>query len=241
MPAIIQAFPKEWRPGPDSTFRLKANSLVDAGGINPGAPNIYGPLAQVWTCSIPVPLMNRRQWQGMSAFFSRLAGMSGFVRMFDPKRVRPGQDISAKRTTEPFDDGEYFSDGSGFGSGFAMPPFCEVYEAASAGDDSVILAGLPESKDAALWAGDLIEFRPDGIPASHGFLHEVYGDAPTDANGRTRVYLNPPLRRGLGAGDMAVLHWPTSVFRAIDDDQGILAHAMGGVASAGFALIELMP
>lgn len=238
MPAVIQTYPKNWRPGQDTEFRLKSNSLFSQ-GINPGAPDVFGPLAQVWVGSIPVPKLDRRQWMAASAFFSRLAGIKGYVRMFDPKRPRPGRDMPLSLDV-PWSDDTFFGDGTGWG-GSTMPPFVSLDESADAGDDSVVLAGLPPSVDSCLWAGDVMEFRPNGIHAPHGMFHEVAYDAPTNVAGKTRAYLNPPLRKGLALGDMAVLQWATSVFRAIDDDQGIINHMAGGTGTTGFALIEVLP
>lgn len=241
----IMTWPQRWCADVETEFRLRSNSFL-SNGFTPGAPDIYGPHAQVWTASIPIAVQkDRRQWMAIEAFFSRAGGIAGRIRMFDPKRPRPGRDIKraeqrAADLGQPWSDGQMWSDGTGW-SESDLPPYCVVDEAAAAGADSIVLSGLPVSEAPCLWAGDLMEVRPNGQPADFGHLYEAAFDAPTDAAGKTRVYINPGLRAGVGAGDQVVLRFPTSVFRLVDDDQGRLGHMLGGAARSGFALLELVP
>lgn len=239
----VLTYPKEWCAEVETEFRLRSNSLFSA-GMSPGAPDIYGPNAQVWTASIPIAPTRRRDWMRIEAFFSRAGGIAGRIRMFDPKRIRPGRDIppEGERTTtgNPWSDDTYFDDGTGWDDNI-LPPYCSLYEPASGLADSFVLSGLPASMAPCLWAGDLIEIRPNGVPADFGHLYEVAFDAPTNSDGLTRVSINPGLRSGIAGGDMAVLRYPMSIFRLIDDDQGRLAFGHGGIARSGFSLLELLP
>lgn len=225
--------------GIETDFHLQSNSLTSR-GLNPGAPSVYGPLAQIFVASITVPKLERRDWQKVSAFFSKVAGQSGLIRMADPKRIRPGVDMRQLAASEPWGDGTFFDDGTGWGESIT-PPFASVYEPEEFGADSFVISGLPASVDPCLWAGDLVEIRPNGIPTEHGHLYEIANDAPTDASGRTRVNISPILRKGIAAGDMVVLHEPMTVFRLVDDNQGALSHLGGGLASVGFSLMEQIP
>ncbi len=236
----IMAWPPAWCGDVESGgFFLQSNSLVSS-GINPGAAAIYGPRAQVFTLDMSVRPLKRREWQKIDAFFARLGGVSGKVRINDPKRPRPGRDQALALTMEPWSDGTFFDDGTGWMDGF-LPPYVTVYEAAPAGSPSVVVTGLPASTSACLWAGDLIEYRPNGEAAAYGMAHLIANDAPTDASGRTRLELAPSLRKGVAAGDMVVLQRPTSVFRLVRDDMGVLSHMGGGDARVGFSLLEVLP
>lgn len=235
----VRVWDKRWRPGNETEFRLRSNSFSSA-GFNPGAPDVYGPQAQVWTASIPIPHLNKRETLQVQAFFSQLGGIAGLLRMFDPKRIRPGRLMGVSPTPETWGDGTAWLDGTGWSASWDTPPTVPVHEAAASGATSVVISGLPASMAGVLWAGDLIEFRPGGIAAQFGMLHEVAFDAQSDANGRSRVYLNPPLRAGIAAGDVAVLNFASTVFRCVNDDQGVISQYGGGAAGTGFSLIEVI-
>lgn len=235
----VIAWPQGFGAGLGTQFWLQSNSLSSLQQAT-GTRSVYGPLAQRWMCNIPVTRSDRRDWLRMAAIFSRAGGISGLIRMWDPKRPHAWLNLTtkARRTTwgdfSAWDDGSLWADAP-------LPPYATVGAAETRGADSFIVAGLPASLSPALVAGDLIEIRPNGAYAPHGHLYECFTDAPTDASGMTRVIVSPPLRAGIAAGDQVVLQKPTSLFRMIDDDQGRLSHAGGGVASTGFSLMEELP
>lgn len=243
----IQTWNRAWCADIDTSFVLASYSLFSQ-GINRGAPDVYGPQAQVWQCSIAVATDERRTatggWQKIGSFFTRSAGQKGLIRMFDPKRIRPGRDIRgpterAALANTPFSDGTLFTDGTGF-EDTTLPPYCTVYEAADAGADSIIVTGLPVSTDACLWAGDRCEHLPNGSPREYSLYYEIGFDAPTDSLGRTRLAISPTLRIGVAAGDQIRLDHASGVFRLTSEDQGGIEHSGGGMGRTAFQMIEVL-
>lgn len=238
----IQTWNRNWAAGVETSFWLASYSLF-AQGVNRGAPDVYGPQAQVWQCSISVGEMKRRTddggWQKIGSFFTRAAGQSGKIRMFDPKRIRPGRDIERQAGGAAFDDGTYFTDGTGF-SDTDLPGYCTVYEAAPALADSIVVTGLPPSLSPCFWAGDRFEHLPNGAPRDYSLYYEIAFDAPTDSAGRTRIYISPGLRLAVAAGDQIKLSYPTALMRLTSEDQGIIEHSGGGIGRTAFQMIEIL-
>ena len=59
-----------------------------------------------------------------------------------------------------------------------------VAEAARAGDNFFVIKELPVSMPSPfLFPGDLVEIRPNGIPATTGMLYEINGPVGTDSSG----------------------------------------------------------
>ena len=220
-------------------FWLRSTGLNAASPFT-GGRSVYGPISQAWQCQISSVPMERPNWQRFAAFFSRAAGMSGLIRVGDPMRVRPLHDTLIKPVSGTFSDGTTFDDDTGWVEGY-LPPSLIVDEPASRDATSIVLSGLPASLAPALHAGDLVELRPNAVPADFGMLYEVANDAPTDASGKTRININPSLRAGVAAGDQAVLRNATSVFRAIDDDQGTVERMLPALGAVGYSLVEELP
>lgn len=241
----IQNWGQEWAFDAVSKFYLRSNSVF-SGGLNAGAANVYGPQAQVWmaplTAAAPNGTDKRRVQQRQSAFIHSLGGIAGLVRVFDPDRPRPGRDITAAEgASERWSDGTLWLDGEGWATDSELPPFVTIEEAAVAGARSILVSGLPASQASCIWADDRMEVRPNGIFAEHGHYYGASNDAPSDADGWTRINIDPGLRAGIARGDMLVLHYPTSVFRMIDDDQGVGSRGLGGLVGRSFSLMEVLP
>lgn len=216
------------------TSRSKTNPLTWLGGRS-----VYGPHAQLWMVDLTV---NIKDWdnddgQAISAFFSRLDGQAGLVRIGHVARTEPQYNRVVSPTTASFSDGSNFTDDSGFINGM-IPPTCYVYSAGDAGDNNIILGGLPISTSRLLRRGDLLEVRPNGIPAEFPHLYEVMVDGNTDSSGITGVEIRPRLRQGVAAGDQVSLSYASSVFRLIDDDQGAPEVTPPRFSNSGFKLIE---
>lgn len=111
-------------------------------------------------------------------------------------------------------------------------------EAARAGDTSIVVRGLPASTSAIIRMGDLLEARPSGIPTTYGNLYECVNNTSTNVDGKTRIYIEPGLRRDLALGDMIVLRDPTTVFRLAKDDAGIVSRSLPSVGRMGLSLVE---
>jgi hypothetical protein len=92
-----------------------------------------------------------------------------------------------------------------------------------------------------LYKGDHLEVQPGGFPALHGHLYSASGDASSDGSGQTRVYLTIPLRAAVAIGDQVLLQAPKSLFRLIDDDQGIMELSAPMIGRVGAKLMEVLP
>lgn len=218
-------------------FHLMPRSLI-AEQPSTGVVSAYGPLSHLWVCDFTGPPKSERDWRRQTAVFSRLAGRTRLLRMGDPERTKPYYNVLNAPTEQAFSDATLFSDGTGWVEGL-MSPTAVIGEAAEAEQEDLLVTGLPASLSPALYAGDLLEVQPNGVAARFGQLYEVYQDAPTDASGQTRVSINPALRKAVAAGDKVVLDHPTSVFRAVDDEQGIVETRPPSIGQLGFRLIEV--
>lgn len=217
-------------------FAPRPSSLSSTSALS-GIRSVYGPTVHFWRASFTMPEMEEEHWREVEAIIFALGGIAGRLRMGNPMKVAPYRNLTVAPTIESFSDGMFFSDGSGFASGL-LPATAYVAEAADAEADSFVVGGLPESISPALYMADLLEIRPDGIAAQHGHLYAVTRNAPTDAAGLTRVEITPPLRQGIAVGDQVVLDHPTTVFRVIDDDQGVMSFRPGRVGQTGLTLLE---
>jgi len=233
----IYEYPREWYRFTQLSFQLRSMSQVSprpwAGGNS-----IYGPHAQLWMPKLTGTIQEQSVWPEIDAFFSRLGGQAGLLRIGDASRLQPRFNRAlASGVGQPFSDGSTFTDGSGFLSGL-LPPTCILAAAASRGDLSVVIGGLPVSTARALSRGDLFEVRPNGIPSACPNLYQVMVDSATNTSGQAGVEIRPPLRQGVAAGDMVVLSYPTSVFHLVDDQQAEMQISVPVNADFGFSLIE---
>lgn len=233
----IYEYPREWYRFTQLSFQLRSASQISprpwAGGNS-----VYGPHAQLWMPKLTATMQQQDTWPQIDAFFSRLGGQAGLLRIGDASRLQPrfNRAIAASAGL-PFSDGSTFTDGSGFLSGL-LPPTCVLAAAASRGDIAVVVGGLPVSTPRALSRGDLLEVRPNGIPSACPNLYQVMVDNATNSSGQAGVEIRPPLRQGVAAGDMVVLSYPTSVFHLIDDSQAEMQISVPTNADFGFSLIE---
>lgn len=232
----IYTYPVEWYRFTQLSFQLRSSSQASprpwAGGSS-----IYGPHVQLFTPKLTVSTQDVDTWPAMDAFFSRLGGQAGLLRIGDPSRQQPQYNIALAASVALFSDGSSFTDGSGFLSGL-LPATCLIGAAASRGDKYAVIAGLPASTSRALRRGDLFEVRPNGIASVCPNLYQVMVDGSTDASGNVGVEIRPPLRMDLSAGDMVVLQNPTSVFHLVDDSQAEMTITAPVLADFGFSLIE---
>ncbi len=232
----IYEWPREWYRFTTQRFVLRARSQVSS---RPwiGGNSVYGPHAQIWMPSMSGIVTEPFLWQNVSAFFSRLEGQAGLLRIGHSIRLRPQFNRQNIGSQQGWSDGSVFSDGSQFVSG-KLPPTAFVLSAASRGDKYIVIGGLLADTPRALRRGDLLEFRPSGIADAVPRLHEVMIDNPTNAAGETGVEIRPALRSSLAAGDMVVLENPMSVFHLIDDSQGELETSLPSRGNFGFSLVE---
>lgn len=232
----IYEYPREWYRFTGLSFQLRSSSQVSARPWA-GGNSIYGPHVQIWMPKLTATMQEQSVWPQIDAFFSRLGGQAGLLRIGDASRLQPRFNRELIASSAAWSDGSTFTDGTGFLSGL-LPPTCFLQAAASRGDKNVIIGGLPVSTSRALSRGDLFEVRPNGIASATPNLYQVMVDGATNSSGNAGVEIRPPLRQGLAAGDMVVLSYPTSVFHLIDDQQAEMQISVPTNADFGFSLIE---
>lgn len=234
----IWTWPVEWYSFTSLSMSLKPISVTSPHTWTGGKG--VSRLGQLWLVKVTLgPQAWDENGQAMAAFFDLVGGQGGLVRIGDPVRQRPLRDRLLAASSAEFSDGSKFSDGTGFDDDY-LPNFVTIDAAVQRGATYLVLSGFPASETAVLRRGDLIEFRPNGIPAGGPSLHSVMFNSNSDANGKSGIQISPPLRRDLAAGDMAVLVGATSVFRLIDDEQGVPEISPGNFMATGFALVEAM-
>ncbi|WP_247362170.1 hypothetical protein [Bradyrhizobium sp. 156] len=205
-----------------------------------GGSSVYGPHAQLFMPKLSATEIDDPAiWRAVDAFFSRLGGQAGLLRIGDASRLHPQYNVAALGSVQRWSDSSLFDDGSGFVSDL-LPPTVFVAAAASRGESALQIGGLPASLTPALKRGDLLELRANGMPASFPHLYQVMVDGPTNTGGLTGVELRPSLRADVAVGDMVVLDYPTSVFRLVGDDQAELEISVPTTANFGFALVEAL-
>lgn len=203
--------------------------------------NIYGPHVQYWVAKLSFPALEDSDAPEREALIESLGGSAGLLRMGHPTRLTTLYNDEIAATSEAFSDGTHFSDGTGWISG-RLPPVIYCVGSAARGETSVIVGGLPASTSRVLRRGDLVEFQRGGIADETPSLHRIVtSDVPTDASGEARIEFRPPLRKGLVAGDSVVLDYATTVFRLMDDDQGVMDRSADGATNVtGFSLVEAL-
>lgn len=239
--ADIFDWPEDLCAGVETRFYLRSFSISSTQFLS-RTRSVYGPVSQLWGCDITVPMRESRDWQRASAFISHASGISGLIRMWDPKRPRPWRNRKPQHTpvVTRWSDGTLWQDGTGWDEA-PVGQTATVMESAERGATTLLIGGLSPLMQPAMVTGDLLEIQPDAAPATHGHLYEVWKDSNTDASGMMRVFINPGLRQGVRYGDQIVLDRPKSLFRLVDDDQGIVEHRGGQTADIGFSLVEVLP
>jgi hypothetical protein len=242
----VWELPRKMRAAVQSQFYLSSD-CIDSRSPWTGEGTPFDPFVQVFIADITPPAaksaahttdaeVSARDWQG---FMTRMRGTSGLMRVVDFYRMRPTYDVRNAPSSLNWSTGATWSDGEQWSVG-PLPPFVTFAEAAYENDDSVVLDFGSDfaSIELILNPADLIEGRPNGIPTAFGNLYEVVNATRTNADGKTRVYLQPGLRQDFAAGDMMVLRYPTLVARLADKSQGIVTRSLSGVGNLGFKLIE---
>lgn len=244
----VYDFPREWH-------KFIITQKFDLRSVNQSAPlpwsgagqAISGPHTQMWLSTITfAPISDVMDTtlgpvlQDMDAFFARLRGRAGVLRMFNAARTKPWYDRNLTAGTSNWSDGSTFTDGSGFSSGF-LPPEVYVTTAAAKGARYLTLGGLPASLPSALRRGDLLQVKPNGIPGSVPHLYKPMFGGDTNSSGQIGVAIEPPLRTGISAGDIVGLRYASTLFRLTDDTQfEIEMSGDGNVGNIGGSLVEAM-
>ena len=240
--AIILEYPLEWYQFTASKFELATYSLRHATQFS--AKRSARTIEQVFEANyVQKPESGPSKWQGKSAFFSRLEGDVSLFRIGDPLRSIP--QFNRNRPVdrgEPWSDGQYFDDNTGWANGDDLvPEYAYLTEAGRRGDSSVVIGGLPVSKAPPfLYRGDLFEIRPNGIPSVTAMLYEIVVPSGTDASGRAGVEIRPRLRQAVALGDQVVFWYPKTVMRLIDPRSASISRDANR-GSFGFTCMEETP
>lgn len=234
----VYEWPRDWytRQFAQAKFYLRSSSQVSTSQWS-GRRNVYGPHAQLWYAELTLTPQDAPIRNPMEAFFAQLGGMSGKMRFADPARLTPQYNLETAGTVEPWSDGTFFDDGSGW-DGTPIAPTIVAAAPAAFGDTSLVVGGLPVSTSRVLRRNDVIEIRPNGVPSDIAHYYVIIKDAPSDADGLSRLEFRPPLRMGVATGDMVVLDYAQTVFYLADDDQGAFDRMPPLFGSASFKLIE---
>lgn len=233
----IYEWPSDWYRSTQSTFRIQARSQTTPRSYI-GGKSVYGPHAAIWMTQLTLaPQAQDSLGQAMAAFFSRLDGQAGLIRIGDPLRLMPQANRVAKPSINTWDDDTLFDDGTGW-ENRPVPPYAVVAVSASRGENYLVIKALAASKSRLLRRGDLLELRPNGIATETPNLYEIQVDGSTNSSGEVGIEIRPRLRQGFAVGDMVVFDRPTSVFRLVDDDQGAAEMSLPRIANIGFSLVE---
>lgn len=225
------------------SFRLRSYNVSSIGSqtreVFPG-----GLIVARFEAKMTMPDLEEDRWREHDGLLARLRGIDGTIRLWDAARPEPRYNALVARSKASWDDGTYFSDGSGWESG-PLPPYVVVDQRAARGSNSLMLRGFQASLAAVLRPGDLFEARPNGLPSEHSHLYLVTRTSNTNADGKTRVHFEPGLRKSLCAGDQIVLgggaERPMGIFRLASDDEGLIDVRAPIIGSLGLSFIEVLP
>lgn len=234
----VYDWPLEWYLATTTSFTLQSRSQ-NAQSPWTSRRSVYGPHAQFFVCKMSLmPLADPLPFL-VEAFFDRLDGTKGLMRIGSVARRQPRYNIEATAALQAFSDGTTFTDLTGFSSGL-LPPTAFVATAALRGSPNLVIGGLLASVSQALRRGDLVEIRPNGIADDVPRLYKVVRGGSTDASGQIGVEIRPRLRTNIAVGDMVVLTDPMSVFHVMEDqnEMEITPPVFGHI---GFTLVEALP
>lgn len=195
---------------------------------------------QAWRANLEfAPEVGPDEYQEIDAFFARLEGDVGLIRIGDQARLMPRYNRQHPQAPETWSDGTLWSDGSAWASDL-IPPTVQLAASAARGANFIHLKGLPASIPRAITPGDLFEIRPAGVPTETSNLYSAVVGGKTDANGEIGFEIRPRLRQSFAENDMVVTFYPQAVMQLTDGEQGIVERA-GFTGQFGFSAIEHVP
>lgn len=231
-------FPTKWHDKiVTNKFRLRARTQSSARTWS-GGDNVGGVVAKQWAIDISFAQMRDPDLQEIKAFFSGLDGRANVLRMPDVARLAPWRDRNATLTETSFSDNSLFTDGSGFAAGY-LPPEVYLAQAASRGDNYIVLGGFPASVP-VLTKGDLLQVKPEGVPGLVPHLYQVQLAGASNSDGQVGVEITPRLRADLGAGDQVGLRFASGLFRLTSDMEGEFEDTGSGIGTGGFTAVEAL-
>ena len=238
MSGLVFEYPREWYNFTASKFQVRQMGL----GFKPSfrATQKTSRLIEQFFYAefVQKPERGPSAWQQKEAFFARLEGEVNYLRISDPLRCAPLYNrIQANAPVpQPFGDGTFFTDGTGWVDG-AVPEYATIRASAARGEDWVVIGDLPTSIMNLLAPGDLFEIRPDGIASTTSMLHEILTPGHTDDEGFSAVQIRPRLRKNVVSGDQVVFAYPQAVMQLTDSEQALVSRN-ANFASFGFSCGE---
>lgn len=240
MAVTVYDFPTEWYDLIVSQkFSLRSINQSSGRPWSGAGDAISGPHTQLWRSDVTMAPQRDPVLQDMDAFFARMRGRSGVMRLSNALRLAPWYDRNIAASVATWSDGSLFTDGSGFANGH-LPPNVFAYSAAAVGARYIVLGGFPASVTDVIRRGDLFQVKPSGTAGEVPMLYEAMFKCSSDASGRVGIAIEPGLRIAVAAGDQVSLRYASSVFRMIDDDQANIDGTGAGVGSFGFSLVEAL-
>ena len=239
MTATVYDFPREWYDLiVTQKFTLRSLSQV-SGRPWAGGRNVAEPHVRLFTSEVTMAPQRDPVLQDMDAFFSRIKGPSGVLRLSNALRLAPWYDRNLSPTVATWSDSSLFTDGTGFANGF-LPPEVFVATAAARGTNYIVLGGFPASITDVIRRGDLLEVKPNGIPGVIPHLYKAAFTCSSNSSGQVGIEIGPNLHGGIAAGDTVGLRYPSSLFRLADDTQGDIEGSGAGIGTFGFSVIEAL-
>lgn len=236
----IYEFPTEWYSR-IVTQKLNLRSINQSAALswNGAGQAISGPHTQMWLCDLTFAPMVDPMLQDFDAFFARLRGRSGVMRLSNAYRLDCWYNRNLVSGVTGFTDGSHFTDGSGFISGL-LPPEIYVTTAAAKGARYITLGGLPSSLASALRRGDLLQIKPSGVAGTVPHLYKAMYGGNTNSSGQIGLAIEPGLRAGVNAGDVVGLRTASTLFRTVDDTQFEIAETGADGTGVGGSLVEAL-
>jgi len=158
-------------------------------------------------------------------FMANIQGSSYAFPLFDPTRRLPlGVAAGINRDNE-LDRTEILFDGAPFATDFNIASgstIVYVDENQDAGQDNILIRGLVP--DAPCFVeGDYLQVDRN--------LYQVAADALSDADGKSRVTIQPSLWRGVVVDDEINLNQASGLFVMANDQSGLLNHTVNQVST----------
>jgi hypothetical protein len=211
-----------WAPM-SGTFRVRSIAEISTSPYTGGIKSRS--LGQIWVAKLQWNNHSLDDGQDIQNFLNQLEGSTNPVRLFDWWRSAPSL---LSGGSQPWSDGTYFSDGTGWTDGWAPSLIAD----AARGDAVVVVTGLPAST-ACFKRGDLI-----GLD---GYLYEIKSEVTANSAGQAAVNFLPVLRMGLASGDMVNMYRPTVPMRLVSDADAEINRAIKWSEPFSLTFVEDLP
>jgi len=205
------------------TFRLSSISALSSSPYT-GAHKA-SLLGQLWIAKLTWPARVLALVHNMQGFFDALEGPVNPVRMFDHKRMAP---VTLSGGSEPWSDGTFFTDGSGWSDGYAPALIAAVAQ----GGRILVMEGLPASTEC---------FRRGDLIGVQGYLYELKFGVTANASGEAAVTVQPGMRVGAAIGDPVTLYRPTVPMRLASDSEAAINRTFDWGEPFSLTFVEDIP